>query len=126
MRLSLTIAASLLAIATATGSPKVILENDFNSDAYITFLLAIDAGWDVIGLVGNTANSWARQASYHALSLLEIGNLSCIPVHKGADYPLLNTVDLHRAWEMINGELPYVCRQLSCRDKDRQSEVLHH
>lgn len=30
----------------------------------------------------------------HALATLEVGNLSCIPVHKGADYPILNTPEL--------------------------------
>lgn len=38
---------------------------------------------------------YADHALYrHALATLEIGNLSCIPVHKGADYPLLNTPEL--------------------------------
>ncbi|KAL2832133.1 Inosine/uridine-preferring nucleoside hydrolase domain-containing protein [Aspergillus cavernicola] len=88
-------------------TPKIIIENDWNTNAYITFLLAIDTGLDVLGLVGSTANSWSRQASLHALALLEIGNLSCIPVHKGADYPLLNSADLARTWETLHGQLPY-------------------
>ncbi|GAB7364513.1 hypothetical protein MBLNU230_g5322t1 [Neophaeotheca triangularis] len=111
MRFPTALTASLFLATTSTATeapkPKIIIENDFNSDAYLTFLLAIDAGWEVLGLVGNTANSWSRQASYHALSLLEIGGLSCIPVHKGADYPLLNTPELHRTWETLNGQLPY-------------------
>ncbi|KAM0433395.1 hypothetical protein ACHAPT_004273 [Fusarium lateritium] len=96
-------------LVTATGAapPKIIIENDWNVNAYITFLLAVDAGWDVLGLVGNTANSWSRQTSLHALALLEIGNLSCIPVHKGADYPLLNTPEVFQLWEDLQGSLPY-------------------
>lgn len=113
MHFSSGIVASLLTVAAVATKPRIIIENDFNSDAYITFLLAIDSGWDVLGLVGDTANSWSRQTSLHALSLLEIGNLSCIPVHKGADYPLLNTPELHQTWELLNGQLPYVCLNLS-------------
>lgn len=40
---------------------------------------------------GSCANHVHRR---HALATLEVGNLSCIPVHKGADYPLLNTPEL--------------------------------
>ncbi|KAJ4251869.1 hypothetical protein NW762_011166 [Fusarium torreyae] len=100
---------TFLAQATQIGAtqPKIIIENDWNVNSYVTFLLAIDAGWDVLGLVGNTANSWSRQASLHALALLEIGNLSCIPVHKGADHPLLNTPETFQLWEDLHGPLPY-------------------
>jgi inosine-uridine nucleoside N-ribohydrolase len=74
--------------------PKVILDNDWGTAGFIPYLMALDAGWEVLGLVSDTANSWALQTGLHALSTLEVGNLSCIPVHKGADYPLLNTPEL--------------------------------
>ncbi|KAI9147129.1 hypothetical protein HJFPF1_13161 [Paramyrothecium foliicola] len=92
-----------LASAATASSGRIIIDNDWNLNGYITFLLAVEAGWDVLGLIGDTANSWARQSSFHALALLEIGNLSCIPVHKGADYPLLNTPELFQVWEMLHG-----------------------
>ncbi|KAF4125721.1 Inosine-uridine nucleoside N-ribohydrolase [Geosmithia morbida] len=93
--------------AATAGAPKIIIDNDWGATAYITFLLAIDAGWDVLGLVGDTANTWSRQASLHALALLEAGNLSCIPVHKGADLPLLNTAETFQLWEDLQGPLPW-------------------
>ncbi|KAH9889684.1 Inosine/uridine-preferring nucleoside hydrolase domain-containing protein [Xylariomycetidae sp. FL2044] len=89
------------------GGQKLIMDNDWNSGAAGQFLMALDYGWDVLGLVGDTANSWAMQCSMHALALLEIGNLSCIPVHKGADYPLLMTPKLMQAWQVVQGNLPW-------------------
>ena len=94
----------LAAVAVCT---KIIIDNDWTSTGFITFLLALDAGWDVLGLVGDTANTWALQSSLHALALLEIGNLS-VPVHKGADYPLLNSPELFDAWQMVHGSLSFV------------------
>lgn len=107
-RLILTISGVVAQTAAAAKAPKIIIDNDWNLNAYITFLLAIDAGWEVLGLVSDTANTWSRQASLHALALLEIGGMSCIPVHKGSDYPLLNTPELFQAWEMLYGALPFV------------------
>jgi len=40
----------------------------------------------ILGLTGDTANSWALQDTLHALALLEHGNLSCIPVALGESY----------------------------------------
>lgn len=93
--------------AVNAGGPKIIMDNDWNSGAATQFLMALDYGWDVLGLVGDTSNSWARQCSYHALALLEIGNLSCIPVYKGSDYPLLQTPQLVQTWQTIQGPLPW-------------------
>lgn len=69
--------------------------------------MALDAGWDILSLVSDTANSWALQTGLHALATLERGGLECIPVHKGADYPLLNTPDLFQTWELVHGVLPW-------------------
>jgi len=40
----------------------------------------------ILGLTGDTANSWALQDTLHALALLDHGNLSCIPVALGESY----------------------------------------
>ncbi|KAI1488522.1 Inosine/uridine-preferring nucleoside hydrolase domain-containing protein [Biscogniauxia mediterranea] len=87
------------------GGQKVILDNDWNSGAAGQFLMALDYGWDVLGLVSDTSDSWAMQCGMHALALLEVGNLTCIPVHKGADYPLLMTPKLMQAWQGLQGPL---------------------
>ncbi|KAI5208619.1 nucleoside hydrolase [Aureobasidium subglaciale] len=86
---------------------KVILDNDWGVAGFIPYLMALDAGWEVLGLVSDTANSWAEQCGLHALATLEVGNLSCIPVHKGADYPILNTPELFQTWEMVHGKLAW-------------------
>jgi inosine-uridine nucleoside N-ribohydrolase len=87
--------------------PKVIMDNDWNPTAFVLYAQVLRAGWDVIGLTSNTANTWARQTALHAVATLERGNLSCIPVYNGSDYPLLNTPKLFQAWEDVHGELPY-------------------
>jgi len=84
------------------------MDNDWISNSYLPFLLALNADWNLLGLTSCTANTWALQGSLHALALLEIGNLSdCIPVYKGADYPLLNTPETFQLWEDLHGVLPF-------------------
>ncbi len=101
-------ATSFALLALPASATKIILDNDWSSAGFIPFLLALNAGWEVLGLVGDTSDSWALQTSLHGLATLEIGNLSdCIPVYKGSDYPLLNTPKLFRAWEEIHGVLPW-------------------
>lgn len=94
---------------SSTAGTKIILDNDWSTAGFIPYLLAIDAGWDVLGLVGDTGDSWALQTSLHGLATLEVGNLSsCIPVYKGSDYPLVNTPELFQTWEDLHGDLPWV------------------
>lgn len=93
--------------STASNKPKAILDNDWYPSGFLPYAQVLRAGWDVIGITSSTANSWARQTAYHALATLERGNLSCIPVYKGSDYPLLNTPKLFQAWEDVHGKLPW-------------------
>lgn len=96
-------------VNSSTAGTKIILDNDWSPAGFIPILLALDAGWDVLGIVGDTANSWALQTSLHGLATLEVGNLSsCIPVYKGADYPLVNTPELFQTWEDLHGDLAWV------------------
>lgn len=87
--------------------PKIILDNDWSSAGFIPFLQALSAGWEVLGIASDTSNSWALQTGLHALATLEVGNLSCIPVYLGSDYPLLQTPKLFQAWEDVHGILPW-------------------
>lgn len=94
---------------SSTAGTKIILDNDWSTAGFIPYLLALDAGWDVLGLAGDTGDSWALQTSLHGLATLEVGNLSsCIPVYKGSDYPLVNTPELFQTWEDLHGDLPWV------------------
>lgn len=98
---------------SSTAGTKIILDNDWSTAGFIPYLMALDAGWDVLGLVGDTGDSWALQTSLHGLATLEAGNLSaCIPVYKGSDYPLVNTPELFQAWEDLHGDLPWVRRRM--------------
>ena len=98
----------LALVSFAAAAQKVILDNDWGTVEFLPFLIALQAGWDVLGLVSDTANSYALQCGLHALATLEIGGLDrCIPVHKGADWPLLNTPKLLNNWEAAYGELPF-------------------
>lgn len=98
----------LQGVATAPSSrPKVILDNDWSTTGFIPFLQALKANWDVLGIVSDTSDSWARTTGLHALATLEVGDLGCIPVYKGSDYPLLNTPGLYRAWADVHGKLEW-------------------
>lgn len=90
-----------------TAAPKIILDNDWSVAGFITYLLPLASDWDVLGLVSDTADSWALQTGLHALATLEVGNLSCIPVYKGSDYPLIQTEERFQAWEAVHGVLPW-------------------
>lgn len=95
--------------SSSTAGTKIILDNDWSTAGFIPYLLALDAGWDVLGIAGDTGDTWALQASLHGLATLEVGNLSsCIPTYKGADYPLVNTPDLFQTWEDLHGDLAWV------------------
>ncbi|OMP83343.1 hypothetical protein BK809_0004724 [Diplodia seriata] len=93
---------------TAAYKPKVILDNDWSPAGFIPFLQALDAGWEVLGLASDTANTWALQTGLHGLATLEVGGLAdCVPVYKGADWPLLHTPERYNAWKAIHGALPW-------------------
>lgn len=112
---------ALLLLASAAGAapaplsargsstaPKVILDNDWGTAGFLPFLMSLTAGWDVLGLTSSTSNSWALQCGLHALATLEVGGLEgCVPVHRGADYPLLNKPGLFQAWEAVHGKLAW-------------------
>lgn len=93
---------------TGNATRYVILDNDWVSTGFIPFLLARDAGMEVLALASDTCNSWVKQASLHALALLEVGGLDhCIPVVEGSTYPLVQTVKRFRLWEQLWGKLEY-------------------
>ncbi|KAF2162482.1 hypothetical protein M409DRAFT_69080 [Zasmidium cellare ATCC 36951] len=93
--------------ATSTYRPKIILDNDWGIAGFIPIFQALKAGWDIVGIVSDTANSWALQTGLHALATLQVGGLGCIPVYRGADWPLLNRPGLYRAWADVHGVLAW-------------------
>ncbi|KZF19689.1 nucleoside hydrolase [Xylona heveae TC161] len=87
----------------AAPTNKVVMDNDYAARAWNSFLLALNAGWDVLGLTASTGDTWMPQGVEHALANLELGGLSCIPVYAGSVYPLLNTPELFQTWQKIHG-----------------------
>ncbi|KIW55426.1 hypothetical protein PV05_04170 [Exophiala xenobiotica] len=77
--------------AWSTEDRYTIMDNDYTATSMGPFLLTLSANMTVLGLTGNTADSWALQCSLHALALLEHGNLSCIPVALGEYNPITIT-----------------------------------
>ena len=43
------------------------MDNDWGSTAFITFLLALGGGIEVLGLASDTANTWVDQTTLHAV-----------------------------------------------------------
>ncbi|KXS98312.1 hypothetical protein AC578_6843 [Pseudocercospora eumusae] len=78
-----------------------------STTGFIPILQALYAGWNIIGILSDTADSWALHTDLHALATLEVGNLSCIPFYKGSDYFILNAPTLIQAWGNIHGVLPW-------------------
>lgn len=100
---------------SSTVGTKIILDNDWSTAGFLTYLMALNEGWDVLGIVGDTGDSWALQTSLHGLATLEVGGLSsCIPVYKGSDYPLVNTPELFQTWEDLHGDLAWVRTEPRC------------
>ncbi|KAG4025342.1 hypothetical protein MFRU_060g00180 [Monilinia fructicola] len=94
--------------APRNATKYVIMDNDWSANGFIPYLIALDAGWEVLGLTSNTADSWQHQVALHALATLELGNLTpCIPVIPGSTWPLINTPERFQAWEAVHGKLPW-------------------
>ncbi|KZT26122.1 nucleoside hydrolase [Neolentinus lepideus HHB14362 ss-1] len=95
----------LILLIGACFAQYAIMDNDWGSTAFIPFLMTLDAGVEILALTSCTANTWQPQVTLHALALLELGNLSCIPVVPGATFPLLQTTERFQAWEAVHGSL---------------------
>ncbi|KAI9733639.1 MAG: hypothetical protein M1834_003241 [Cirrosporium novae-zelandiae] len=94
-------------LKTRSEKKYVIMDNDWSSAGFIPFLMALDAGYEVLGLTSCTGGTWQKQITLHALATLEVGNLGCIPVYPGATWPLINTPERFQAWEAVHGMLEW-------------------
>ena len=59
------------ASAPSKGTRYAIMDNDWGSTAFITFLLALGGDMKILSLASNTANSWVDQTTLHAVNPLE-------------------------------------------------------
>ena len=43
------------------------MDNDWDSTAFLPFLLALDAGMEILALASDTCDSWVDQTTLHAV-----------------------------------------------------------
>jgi inosine-uridine nucleoside N-ribohydrolase len=79
----------------AGGKKKVIYDQDhrgpLSTDTAATLMLLQAENIDLLGICTVTCDMWAKQETAYALRLLELMGRPEIPVHMGAQEPLLNT-----------------------------------
>src|ERR1700683_609672 len=75
--------------------PKLIYDQDhrgpLSTDTIATLMLLQADNIDLLGICTVTCDMWAKQETAFALGLLEIMGRPEVPVHMGAQEPLLNT-----------------------------------
>lgn len=96
-------------VAIAQDSPaaqKVVLDTDLgfaSDDAMALLLLLQSREVDLLGVTVVTGNAWLDQEVANTLRLLEIAGRNDVPVHAGADHPLVNSMEEMRLRESIYG-----------------------
>lgn len=91
----------------------LIIDNDWGiTDFTLTNLALLSKEYTLIGLTSSTGITWSLQSGLHALQSIQLlgGNpplTSCVPVQKGADYPILNNPALSTAYQSIFGAVPF-------------------
>ncbi|UCG86567.1 MAG: nucleoside hydrolase [Gemmatimonadota bacterium] len=86
---------------------KVVLDTDlgFASDDAMALLILLQSGAvDLLGVTVVTGNAWLDQEVANTLRLLEIAGRDEVPVHAGAEYPLVNSMEEMRLRESLYGE----------------------
>ena len=87
--------AQAAASAPTNGKKKVIYDQDhrgpLSTDTSATLMLLQADNIDLLGICTVTCDMWAKQETAYALRLLELMGRTEIPVHMGAQEPLLNT-----------------------------------
>jgi purine nucleosidase len=83
------------AASAGTGKKKVIYDQDhrgpLSTDTVATLMLLQADNIDLLGICTVTCDMWAKQETAYALRLLELMGRPEVPVHMGAQEPLLNT-----------------------------------
>ena len=79
----------------SSGKKKLIYDQDhrgpLSTDTVATLMLLQAGNIDLLGICTVTCDMWAKQETAYALRLLEIMGRPEVPVHMGAQEPLLNT-----------------------------------
>jgi inosine-uridine nucleoside N-ribohydrolase len=94
--------------ASAAEPQLVVYDNDFFGPAATDILpLIANPNVKVLGFTVVTGDGWVDEETNFLMRFLEIAGRTDIPVVKGAVYPLVNTYDRTRVWELAYGKLPW-------------------
>lgn len=118
MRRWIALLAGLLALpavpATADPAPekaRIFLDNDFlgpgQSNIQALIPLLRDERAEVVGIGVVTGDAWLKEETQHLLRFLEIAGRPAVPVHPGAEMPLVRTQSEMRDWEARWGKVPF-------------------
>lgn len=92
------------ALLNAADAKKIFIENDGLSPMQLLFPLA--AGHDVVGVSSSFGSCSVVDCIGVASVIMQDYNLTqCIPLHLGAEQPLLRTNETFQLWETLFGEL---------------------
>lgn len=92
------------ALAQCASAKKIFIDNDGLAPMQLLFPLA--AGHEVVGLSMSFGSASVVDTMGMASSILDTYNLSsCVPLHIGAQQPLLRTNETFQAWEKLFGNL---------------------
>ena len=58
----------------AKESRYVIMDNDWDSTSFISVLLALQSGFNLLGVASDTADTWVGQTSLHAVGHKRVPN----------------------------------------------------
>lgn len=103
---------SQLAAAASAQKMKVIVDQDARgpgtSDQQAILVFLQSDKFDILGITTVTGDQWVKEETQHVLRLLEIAGRPDVPVHEGAEHPLLNSKQETERWESLYGKLAYL------------------
>lgn len=107
----LALPAAPVAADPAPEKVRVFFDNDFlgpgQSNIQALIPLLRDDRAEVVGIGVVTGDAWLKEETQHLLRFLEIAGRPAVPVHAGAEMPLLRTQTEMRDWEARWGKVPF-------------------
>jgi len=117
---SMVVALSMLVAAPAFAAPapiadpakvNIFFDNDFlgpgQSNIQSLIPLLRDERVKLIGVGVVTGDAWVKEETAHALRFLEIARRPEVPIHPGAEMPLMRTQAEMANWEARYGKVPF-------------------
>jgi inosine-uridine nucleoside N-ribohydrolase len=109
--LSLASSASAAPPVVAPAQVKIFFDNDFlgpgQSNIQSLIPLLRDERVKLMGVGVVTGDAWVKEETAHALRFLEIAKRPEVPIHPGAEMPLMRTQAEMANWEARYGRVPF-------------------